>query len=384
MSFENRPIRALLADDEPPARSRLRQMLAQLGGVEVVEEAVDGDEALEKIRRLRPDLVFLDVEMPGRNGIQVAAELQPPRPHVVFCTAYDRYAVDAFEQHAVDYLMKPVNRVRLERSVERVRESLGAGGRLADELRQAGATQARLFPQRLPALASLDYAGTCRPAGGVGGDYYDFFEVAPGELALALGDVSGKGMPAALLMASLQGQRRTRVQQGLGLFGALEPAALTGELNRSLCELTDQNRFITFFFGVYDEAKQTLRYCNAGHNPPLVLRAAGDGPADTERLAVGGTVLGIFPEAVYVEHQAVLEENDLAVFFSDGISEATDAAGREFGEGRLAERVLARRGLAAAQLRDRLLEDVAAFSQGPQEDDMTLIVLRVKERRGEP
>ncbi len=370
MGFGNRPIRALLVDDEPPARARLRRMLGRLGGVEVVGEAADGDEALEEIRRTRPDLVFLDVEMPGRNGLQVAAELAPPRPHVVFCTAYDRYAVDAFEQHAADYLMKPVSRTRLERSLDRVRESLGGGGQLAGELRQAGVTQARLFPQTLPALATLDYAGTCRPAGGVGGDYYDFFEVAPGELAIALGDVSGKGMPAALLMANLQGQLRSRVRRGLGL------AALMGALNRGVCELTDQNRFITFFFGVYDEAARKLRYANAGHNPPLLFRAAGGVP---ERLEVGGTVLGLFPDVVYSEHEIALEEGDLGVFFSDGIIEATDAAGQEFGEDRLAERVLEHRDLAAAELCDRLLEDVAAFSPDRQDDDVTLIVVRGQE-----
>jgi sigma-B regulation protein RsbU (phosphoserine phosphatase) len=347
--------------------------LGQISDVQIVGEAANGDEALERITQMRPDLVFLDIQMPGRNGIQVAAELSPPRPQIIFCTAFDRYAVDAFEQHAIDYLLKPVTRPRLERSLDRVRDSLGSGKRLADELQQAGATQARLFPQTLPTLKSLEYSGTCRPAGGVGGDYYDFFEVAPGQLGIALGDVTGKGMSAALLMANLQGQLRSRVRPRLELTG------LMSELNQSLCELTDSNRFITFFFAVYDDVSQTLRYCNAGHNPPLLFRSRGR--AGQERLQVGGLILGVSPDAAYSEHQVVMQDGDMAVLFTDGIIEATDEAGREFGESRLAELALDSREMTAEELRDRVLESVENFSQGHhQEDDLTLIVIQVKKR----
>jgi sigma-B regulation protein RsbU (phosphoserine phosphatase) len=374
MGFATPRIRTLLVDDEQPARVRLRQMLGQFSDVEVVGEASDGDEALEQVTRVRPDLVFLDIQMPGRDGIQVAAELAPPRPQVIFCTAFDRYAVDAFEQHAIDYLLKPVNRARLEASLDRVRDSLGSGGRLPNELKQAGATQARLFPQRLPTLPSLDYTGSCRPAGDVGGDYYDFFEVAEGRLGIALGDVAGKGMPAALLMANLQGQLRSRVQQQLDL------AALMSQLNQAVCELTDDNRFITFFFGIYDDSTQRLRYCNAGHNPPLLFRTAGESPIVPERLEAGGPVLGVLPDAAYTEREVALQDGDLGVFFSDGIVEATDEAGLELGEERLAELVLENRSLAAVELRDRLLEEVTTFSQGRQDDDITLIVIQVRTR----
>jgi two-component system LytT family response regulator len=120
-SYENSVIRALLVDDEPPARDRLRQLLAGERDVEIVGEAEDGVQALERVSELKPDLLLLDIQMPGASGLEVAASLARPRPAIVFCTAYDQYAVDAFELHAVDYLLKPVNRTRLHAAIERVR-----------------------------------------------------------------------------------------------------------------------------------------------------------------------------------------------------------------------------------------------------------------------
>jgi two-component system LytT family response regulator len=126
-------IRALLVDDEEPARERLRRLLTELGGVEVSGEAGDGEQAMEHIATLKPDLVFLDIQMPGCTGMEVAASLAAPRPRIIFCTAFDQYAVDAFELNAVDYLLKPVNRARLEKALERVRgEGARAGGKDAD------------------------------------------------------------------------------------------------------------------------------------------------------------------------------------------------------------------------------------------------------------
>lgn len=114
-------IRALLADDEEPARVRLRRLLTEAGGVEIVGEAADGEQAVEQIVRLAPALVFLDIQMPGSSGLEVAAALPAPRPHVIFCTAFDEYAVDAFELNAVDYLLKPISRARLDKALERIR-----------------------------------------------------------------------------------------------------------------------------------------------------------------------------------------------------------------------------------------------------------------------
>lgn len=118
---EGAVIRVLLVDDELPARDRLRRLLGEVADVEIVGEAEDGTQAMEEIARLTPDVVFLDIQMPACTGMEVAASLPSPRPHIVFCTAYDEYAVDAFELHAADYLLKPVSRARLEKALERVR-----------------------------------------------------------------------------------------------------------------------------------------------------------------------------------------------------------------------------------------------------------------------
>jgi two-component system LytT family response regulator len=143
-------MRVLLVDDEEPARARLRQLLNALADIQVVGEAEDGEQALEKILELRPDLVFLDIQMPGCGGMEVAASLPSPRPKIIFCTAYDQYAVDAFEVHAVDYLLKPVNRARLAAAVERVREltTAAADASLEKAGRSTGTGPTRFLAKR--------------------------------------------------------------------------------------------------------------------------------------------------------------------------------------------------------------------------------------------
>src|SRR4029453_7193611 len=165
-------IRAVIVDDEAPARDRLRQMLAP-ETVSVVGEAGDGAEAVACIDELQPDLVFLDIQMPALTGLEVASRLHAPRPRIVFCTAYDHFAIEAFELHAVDYLLKPVNRDRLERTVNRISTEIDAQRRITRERVEAPRTQRRLMPGDMDA-GGLICAGPTEPADGVGGDYYDF------------------------------------------------------------------------------------------------------------------------------------------------------------------------------------------------------------------
>jgi two-component system LytT family response regulator len=141
-------IRALLVDDEEPARERLRRLLAELGGVEIGGEAEDGEQAMEQIAALKPDLVFLDIQMPGCTGMEVAASLAAPRPHIIFCTAFDQYAVDAFELNAVDYLLKPVNRARLEKALERVRGGSKDQDGAIDRAARGGGAPARFLARK--------------------------------------------------------------------------------------------------------------------------------------------------------------------------------------------------------------------------------------------
>ena len=369
-------IRTVLVDDEEPARDRLRDMLAGIDDVEVIGEAADGEEAITRIAEARPDLVFLDIQMPGRSGMDVIAALEPPRPRVIFCTAYDQYAIDAFEHHAVDYLLKPLNRERLSKAVDRVRESITDRDLLRREVADASETQARLLAQSLPSSVSLDYSGVCRAARGVGGDYYDFLPIGERRIGIALADVSGKGLFAGLLMASLQ----ARIQSIAPRHGeALED--LGREINQLMHSTTDTNRYASFFYGLYDDATRELCYINAGHNPPLLLRprdgAAGGGPR-TIRLETTGTVIGLIPDAEFRKDSIQLLPGDILLLYTDGVTETRNRQGEEFGEARFEDLVRRQVDRPASELRDAILEAVDRFrGDAPQHDDITLVVIKV-------
>jgi serine phosphatase RsbU (regulator of sigma subunit) len=372
-------IRALLVDDEEPARDRLRGLLDQIDDVEIVGEAQDGLDAVQQIESARPDLVFLDIEMPGLTGMEVASSLKPPRPRIVFCTAYDQYAIEAFDQHATDYLLKPVNRVRLEKAVGRVRETIHERDSARREVEAATQAQARLLPQCRPPIASLDYDGLCRPARGVGGDYYDFLDLRRGAVGLVLADISGKGMFAGLLVASLQ----ARIQSIAPLHGS-DLGELVCEANRLMHSSTEINRYATFFYGVFDDATRELTYVNAGHLPPLILRPRTDGGVDgngyeTIRLEANGTVVGLMPDACYRQDSIQLQRGDIFCAFTDGVTEAVNDEGEEFGDGRLVGALLDHASSTAEETCRQILAGVDRFTGGAaQHDDVTLILGRVR------
>jgi serine phosphatase RsbU (regulator of sigma subunit) len=242
---------------------------------------------------------------------------------------------------------------------------------LERELRIAEQVQERLFPQWAPRMETIECAGVCRPARGVGGDYYDFLPLEDGRMGLAVGDVSGKGLSAALLMASLQGSLRSLASAD----GARVDEIVT-DVNRQLCSLTESNRFVTLFFAIYDDHRRELFCVNAGHNAPMLLRAGDDG-ASPERVRSGGTVLGFCPEARWRAQSLHLAPDDLLVAVTDGVVEAANAANEEFGEHRLAEVLVANRSLPAAELCREVVARVAEFLAGlPAADDLTVVVAR--------
>ena len=202
-------LRAFIVDDEPPARVRLRQLLAEAGDVIVVGEAADAIEARSGIAETQPDLVFLDIEMPQMSGTALAGSLPEPRPFVVFATAFDRYALDAFAVDATDYLVKPITRARLAGTLTRVRERLSRRSDIERDLAAASATQAMLLPRTLPTIDGYESSALTLPARGVGGDFFVTQQIGPHRLVVALGDVSGKGMPAGLVASSLQARLET-------------------------------------------------------------------------------------------------------------------------------------------------------------------------------
>jgi sigma-B regulation protein RsbU (phosphoserine phosphatase) len=236
------------------------------------------------------------------------------------------------------------------------------------EMEIAREVQQRLFPQALPPAEGLEYDGACRPALGVGGDYYDFLSLSGGRLGIAIGDVSGKGVPAALLMASLQASVRGQAQSG-----SANLAKLMETVSRLVFDASPSNRYATFFYAEYEAAARRLRYVNAGHNPPMLFRGE-----ELVRLETGGPVVGMFRDARYEEAEVQLESGDGIVMFTDGISEAMNAADDEWGEEELARAARESLGLQAAETIARIMQAADRFAAGaPQHDDMTLVVIKV-------
>ena len=228
--------------------------------------------------------------------------------------------------------------------------------------------QERLFPQDYPPIPGIEYAGACRPALEVGGDYYDFLALPDTQLGIAIGDVSGKGVPAALLMATLRAYLR-----GQTIGGKSNLAAMMVNLNKLVYESSASNRYATFFYGQYDAPTGLFRYVNAGHNPPMLFKESGA----LVRLDVGGPVVGLIPECSYQEGAVTLEAHDVLVAFTDGISEAMNIDMDDWGEDRLVAATQPSRSLAPRLLIDHIIQQADAFVAGaPQHDDMTVVVVR--------
>jgi sigma-B regulation protein RsbU (phosphoserine phosphatase) len=242
------------------------------------------------------------------------------------------------------------------------------------EMEIAREVQERLFPQEMPAIPGASVAGACRPALGVGGDYYDVFPLEDGRLGLAIGDVSGKGISAALLMASLRASLR-----GVTLDNPRDFAKLMDKVNRLVYEASADNRYATFFFGALDPATRVLECVNAGHNAPLVLRQRPDGSSEILRLEADGPVVGLLPSAPYTEQRLKLEPGDILVTYTDGISEAMTHADEEWGEDRMMlAAASAPPGAKADEVLRTIFEAADKFTAGaPQHDDMTLLILRM-------
>jgi serine phosphatase RsbU (regulator of sigma subunit) len=239
--------------------------------------------------------------------------------------------------------------------------------RLAEELEVAKEIQLRLHPASSPALPGYDLVGMSFPCFEVGGDYYDFIEKHDGRFVIALGDVSGKGTGAALLMSSLHAAVRAQTTT------RLSSSEIVSEINQYIYDNTPSNRYVTLLYGELDARTHQLIYINAGHNPPLLVRASGE----VTRLDVGGFPVGITPDVEYREGWVQLEPGDVLVVYSDGVTESLNEQEEEFGEARLIEVVQKNRGRTAAGLRDRIDEALTRFvGKAKSVDDLTLVILK--------
>jgi len=248
-------------------------------------------------------------------------------------------------------------------------ERLEAERRAAQELEIAKQVQARLFPQMLPALRTLDYAGACIQAHAVGGDYYDFMDLGRGRIGLVIGDIAGKGIAAALLMANLQANLRSQSVVALD-----EPQRMLQSVNRLFYENTTDSAYTTLIFAEYDDDLRRLRYVNCGHLPALVLGRDGT----VERLHSTGTVLGLFNDWECSIRECQLSSGDTLVLYTDGVTEACNDAGEEYAEHRLIDALQRYRELPSSALLAAIASDVQQFSPNQQRDDITLIVSRCR------
>ncbi len=366
-----KPFRVLICDDQPDVLEALRLLLKGEGWQAV---PVDSPEALMRaVRGELFDLILVDLNYTrdttsGAEGMDLLASLESEgiSTPVMVMTAWGNFdlAVEAMRRGACDFIQKPWDNERL---VAAVRKQIDSERRRRSELEIAANVQQKLFPKNLRPLRTLDYAGHCVAAREVGGDYYDFLEIGDHLLGFVLADVSGKGIPAALLMANLQACFRNLPPGAL-----LRPGEVLEGINHHFYESTAAERFATLFFAGYEDRTRRLRYINCAHVAPVLLRAGGS----VELLQPTSMMLGAFPRWAPREAQVELAAGDTLVMYSDGVTEAGIDKQEEFGEPHLIQILQENRGLAAAPLVHKIVEEVMAYSGATRTDDITVVVLR--------
>jgi serine phosphatase RsbU (regulator of sigma subunit) len=257
----------------------------------------------------------------------------------------------------------------IEAQRREVAEKREAERRTAQELEIAKQVQASLFPQIPPAIRTLEYAGTCIQARQVGGDYFDFLVLGGGRFGVVTGDVAGKGIAAALLMANLQANLQIQCEMPLN-----QPRELLRSVNQVFHKNTNESAYATLFFGEYDDEQRRLRYTNCGHLPPLLLRS--DNTVD--HLESTGTVLGLFRDWDCLVEERTLFPGDTLAIYTDGITEAFSDAEEEFGEERLIDSVRRHRQLSAEGIISAVVDEVRRFSGHEQHDDITLTIAKCR------
>lgn len=371
--------RVLIADDQPDVLEALRLLLSQHGFA--LRLVVSPAALIDALAGGPWDLVLIDLNYArdttsGAEGLDLLTRIRTRDPllPIVAMTAWGNIelAVEAMRRGARSFVQKPWDNVELVQVLQREIEA-GRGARAQSEQhtreeRDGLLIQRALMPTSLPRTARISVAGAWQPAGNLGGDCYDAFVFNGETIGLSIADVAGKGLPAALIMSSLQAAVRAFALE------AAPPGAICESVNRLLCGQMIAGRFATLCYVRIDAARHTISYANAGHNPPLVARADGR----IVRLHAGGTVLGVFPDAAYAGDQVPLESGDRLLLYTDGITEAQRDGDDEYGEARLTEALRRHRHLDADQLHAAVLADVAAFSDNRFQDDATLLAVAVK------
>jgi sigma-B regulation protein RsbU (phosphoserine phosphatase) len=334
---------------------------------------------MEKLRAGSYDLLLMDLNYSrdttsGREGLELIPRVrtQDASIPIVVMTGWGSIdtAVEAMRRGAKSFVQKPWEDVTLleilQREIAEGRAARRRDHKQQRELEEARLIQRGLLPTSFPQITGVDLSVTWLPADGVGGDCFDTLGFGSG-LGVSIADIAGKGLPAALLMSNLQAAVRAFAQE------AVSPASINNSVNRLLCRNMAAGRFATFCYARIEPDARRIIYSNAGHNPPFLVRAGGT----VETLSEGGMVLGVFPDNHYEQAEVALAPGDRLLFYTDGITEARNPDGEEYGEDRLAAAAIAVRSAPAESVKDAVLADVNGFTGGRFEDDATLIVVGV-------
>jgi phosphoserine phosphatase RsbU/P len=387
--------RILIADDQPDV---LRALCMLLKGQGYATETVASPSALlDAVRQSEFDLLLMDLNYArdttsGREGLDLLTHLKEidGAPPIVVMTGWATIgiAVEALQRGGIDFVEKPWTNSQLlsvlskqiaagreRRESARLAAQQSQAQRLIvsqlheqeHEIAEARSIQEGFLPKQIAQLPGYEISGAWQSARIVGGDYYDVLPFDDDTRGLCIADVAGKGMPAALLMSNLQAAVR-------GLASpAVPPDEFCVRLNALLIRNMAGDRFVTFFYAQLDGPARRLRYANAGHNPPFVMHADGS----HERLRDGGGILGVFPDQAYEPGEVSLRPGDRVVFFTDGVTEASNSDAEEFGDARLLQVLHQNRGARASEIQNTILQAASEFTHGGWHDDATLLVVAV-------
>lgn len=369
--------RILIADDQQHILDSLEILLSAQGYS--TEAVTHPSRVLHALETQQFDAVLMDLNYTrgtteGGEGLELVSRIRAMDSllPIIVLTAWSSIdlAVDAMRRGASDFVQKPWENhellQKLQTQLSRAREQRRVQRLHDEELQEARQIQDSLLPTELPQIAGYEVAAMTQPLRFVGGDYYSVVRINDRYTAFCIADVAGKGMPAALLMSSLQAALQPLIGQ------SLSPRELCLRLNRILCDLTPVGKFISFFYGVLDRFENRLTYCNAGHNPPLLVRADGQ----SLDLKSTGAVLGQFPHWVYEQSELQMRSGDRLLLFTDGLVEASNSSDEPFGEQNLIRIARENEQSSAQDLMSLLIRAASEHAAEHFQDDASLIILK--------
>lgn len=382
-------VKVMVVDDEPDLELLIRQKFKKQVRNQELELvfAINGRDALEKLAQVPADLMLTDINMPEMDGLTLLGEIASRYPlmKAVVVSAYGDMSNirTAMNRGAFDFVTKPIDFADLEititktiQEVQTLQQAIRNRDQLVSlqkELDIANKIQQSILPQTFPTGKEFEICAKMAPAREIGGDLYDFFTIDANRVGFVIGDVSGKGIPAALFMAMSRAILKTVALKGM------TPGECFREINRVLHKESLPTMFLTAFYGILDTRLGKVTFCCAGHNAPYLIRSGGQ----VQPINVGnGIPLSFLPDYPYEDCEIKLENKDSIFLYTDGVTEAFDRNGNEFAEARLESCLAGADGSAPSQLIQNVFDAVKEFANGAvQSDDITALAIRFQEER---